>query len=103
MVPAGGSFEFGPFRLDTPRHLLLRGDTVVPLTPRAYDLLVTLVTRGGSLVTKSELMATVWQDTAVEENNLNQVVSVLRKALGDGRNGSRYIETVPRLGYRFVG
>ena len=102
MAPAGGSYQFGPFRLDTRRHVLLRGDKVISLTPRAYDLLVALVARSGSLVSKSELMTTVWRDTAVEENNLNQAISAVRKALGDGRNGARYIETVPRLGYRFT-
>lgn len=103
MDPAGGGwYEFGPFRLDPGRHLLLRGGDAIPLTPKAYEILLALVTRSGALLTKQQLMAAVWGDIAVEENNLNQGISALRKALDDGQNGGRYIETVPRLGYRFV-
>lgn len=102
MNPDAGSYQFGPFQLDPRRHTLLRDGVEVRLTPRAYDLLLTLVTRSGSLVTKRELMTAVWGEIVVEENNLNQAVSALRRALGDAPNSACYIETVPRLGYRFV-
>lgn len=102
MATAGGTYTFGEFRLDTRRHQLLRGGEVVPLTPRAFDLLLALVTGNGSLLTKQQLMARVWGDAVVEENNLNQTISALRKALEEGKGGRRLIETVPRLGYRFV-
>jgi TolB-like protein/DNA-binding winged helix-turn-helix (wHTH) protein/Flp pilus assembly protein TadD len=73
------------------------------LPPRAFDTLLVLVENNGRLLEKDALMRTVWGDTVVEENNLSQVVYLLRKALRDGEDGSRYIETVPKRGYRFVG
>ncbi|HEV3307321.1 MAG TPA: winged helix-turn-helix domain-containing protein [Candidatus Sulfotelmatobacter sp.] len=72
------------------------------LPPRAFDTLLVLVESSGRLLEKDTLMRTVWGDTVVEENNLSQVVYLLRKALRDGEDGSRYIETVPKRGYRFV-
>jgi DNA-binding winged helix-turn-helix (wHTH) protein/TolB-like protein/Flp pilus assembly protein TadD len=95
-------YEFGPFRLDTAEHLLLRGGEAVPLTPKAFDLLLALVERHGHLLEKDELLKRVWPDTFVEESNLSSNISQLRKALGDGESGQRYIETVPKHGYRFV-
>jgi TolB-like protein/DNA-binding winged helix-turn-helix (wHTH) protein/Tfp pilus assembly protein PilF len=95
-------YEFGPFRLDAAEHLLLRDGEAVPLTPKAFDLLLALVERHGHLVEKDELMKKVWPDTFVEETNLTSNISQLRKALGDGENGERYIETAPKRGYRFV-
>ncbi len=95
-------YEFGPFRLDTAERLLLRVVEVVPLTPKAFDLLLVLVERHGHLVEKEELMKTVWPDSFVEEANLSYTVSAIRKALGNGAEGQRYIETVPKRGYRFV-
>jgi TolB-like protein/DNA-binding winged helix-turn-helix (wHTH) protein/Tfp pilus assembly protein PilF len=95
-------YEFGPFRLDAAEHLLLRGGEAVPLTPKAFDLLLALVERHGHLLEKDELLKTVWPDTFVEEANLSSNVSLIRKALGDGENGQRYIETAPKRGYRFV-
>src|SRR5215831_7609243 len=95
-------YEFGPFRLDAAEHLLLRDGEAVPLTPKAFDLLLALVERHGHLLEKDELLRTVWPDTFVEEANLASNISQLRKALGDGENGQRYIETAPKRGYRFV-
>jgi eukaryotic-like serine/threonine-protein kinase len=94
--------EFGSFRLDPSERLLLRGDQPVPLTPKAFDLLVYLVDHPGRLVGKQELMDALWPSTCVEETNLTFTMSVLRKALGDGQNGGRFIQTVPTRGYRFV-
>ena len=96
-------FEFGPFRLDTAERHLLRDGEPVTIPPKAFDTLLVLVENRGHAVKKDELIAAVWPDTFVEENNLTQYVSVLRKALGEGAGGERYIETVPRWGYRFVG
>ena len=95
-------FEFGPFQLDPMNHLLLRLGEPVSLPPKAFDTLLLLVQRRGALLEREELLKTVWPDTFVEENNLTHYISMLRKALGDGENGDGFIETVPKLGYRFV-
>src|ERR671929_2263510 len=96
-------YEFGDFRLDASRRLLLRAEgKVVPLTPKVFDTLLYLVERGGAVVDKDELMRVVWPDTVVEENNLNQNVSALCRVLGESRGEHRYILTVPGRGYRFV-
>jgi Tol biopolymer transport system component/DNA-binding winged helix-turn-helix (wHTH) protein len=95
-------YEFGPFRLDAGEHLLLRDGAAVPLTPKALDLLLALVERHGHLQEKEELFKAVWPDTIVEESNLSSHIAVIRKALGEGGNGARYIETVPKRGYRFA-
>src|SRR5262252_904840 len=95
-------YEFGEFRLDPAERLLLRDEKPVPLTPKAFETLLVLIGHRGHLVEKDELMKQVWADAAVEEANLARNIWTLRKALGDGENGHRYIETVPKLGYRFV-
>ncbi len=95
-------YEFGPFVLDPGERLVRHGGVRMDLPPRAFDTLLVLVENGGRLLEKEALMRTVWRDTAVEENNLSQVVYLLRKALRDGEDGARYIETVPKRGYRFV-
>src|SRR5262245_11830862 len=95
-------YEFGPYQLDGAERLLLRDGEVVPLQPKVFDLLVVMVERHGRLVEKDELMKAIWPDTVVEEVNLANNISILRKALGDGGNGHRYIETAPKRGYRFV-
>ncbi len=79
-----------------------RGVTV-PLTPKAIDLLLVLVDQPGRLLDKETLLKTVWPDSFVEENNLADNIFKLRRVLGDGDNGPRFIETVPKRGYRFVG
>src|SRR6185312_2069426 len=73
------------------------------LRTKVFDTLRVLVEHSGRLLTKDELMHTIWPDTVVEENNLNHNISVLRRALGEQATGQSYIETVPRVGYRFVG
>src|SRR5262247_2872673 len=95
-------YEFGSFRLDAAERLLLREGAIVPLTPKTFDLLLALVERHGRLVDKEELFQTVWPDTIVEESNLSSNIALIRKALGDGENGLKFIETVPKRGYRFV-
>ena len=95
-------FEFGPFRLNPAERLLLRHQVQVRLPPKAFDALVVLVENRGHLLEKDELLRKVWPDTFVEESNLAQHISVLRKTLQDGEDGSRYIETVPTRGYRFI-
>jgi predicted ATPase/DNA-binding winged helix-turn-helix (wHTH) protein len=96
------TFAFGPFRLLPARQLLLEGDRPVRLGSRALDLLATLVERAGDLVTKDELIARVWPGLHVEEGNLRVHVAAVRRALGDGQAGSRYLANVPGRGYRFV-
>jgi DNA-binding winged helix-turn-helix (wHTH) protein/Tfp pilus assembly protein PilF len=96
-------YEFGDFRLDAvKRQLLRRGGQTVPLTPRVFDTLLYLVRHPGKVLGKDELMRAVWPDAVVEENNLNQNVSTLRRALGESRGENRYIVTVPGHGYRFA-
>ena len=97
-----GAYRFGPFQLDIRERRLSRGTEVIPLRLKVFDTLRVLVENAGRLVTKQELLEKVWPDTAVEENNLNHTISVLRKALGEKATGQQYIETVPRVGYRFV-
>lgn len=96
-------YEFGPFRLEVNEHRLMRGDTPISLTGKAFSTLRVLVERHGTLVSKQELMSAVWPGTAVEENNVDRNISALRKALGGQDDGRSFIETVPRVGYRFVG
>jgi TolB-like protein/DNA-binding winged helix-turn-helix (wHTH) protein len=100
--PSKTCLEFGPYSLSAAeRELRLEGERV-QLSPRVFDTLLALASNPGRLLDKDELMRTVWPETVVEENNLNQTVCLLRKALKDGENGTRYIETVPKRGYRFV-
>ncbi|MBS1790745.1 MAG: alpha/beta fold hydrolase [Acidobacteria bacterium] len=95
-------YEFGPFRLDPAERLLARGDQLLSLTPKALDTLIALVEHSRHIVTKEELMNRVWPDIYVEETNLAQHISMLRKILGEREDGGQYIETVPKRGYRFV-
>ena len=98
----GHSYDFGRFRLKTAERVLLREGEPVPLTPKVFDILITLVENRGRVVQKDDLMKRVWPSTFVEEGNLTQNVSLLRKALGESAGGAQFIETVPRRGYRFV-
>ncbi len=95
-------YQFGPFQLDATERRLLRDGVQVPLRLKAFETLRMLVENAGRLVTKEALLRQVWPDAMVEENNINANVSILRKALGEDANGQSYIETVPRVGYRFV-
>jgi Tol biopolymer transport system component/DNA-binding winged helix-turn-helix (wHTH) protein len=95
-------YEFGPFRINTADRLLLRGNEVVPLTPKAYETLLALVESRGRVLEKEALMKTLWPNTFVEEGSLSQNVSLLRRALGESEGGQAYIQTIPRRGYRFA-
>lgn len=96
------SYEFGPFRVDPVKRLLLRDGQAVAVTSKVFDTLLALVEHHGQLLPKDELMERLWPDTVVEENNLTQQISVLRKALGERSGEHRYIVTVPGRGYSFV-
>jgi DNA-binding winged helix-turn-helix (wHTH) protein/tetratricopeptide (TPR) repeat protein len=95
-------YEFGPYRIDPGRNLLLRGDQTVPLTSKAFETLLILVEHGDQEVSKDELMKTLWPDTFVEEANLTKHISMVRKALGETAQDHRYILTLPGRGYRFA-
>src|ERR1044071_7107130 len=95
-------YAFGAFRLDAGERVLLDERGVVPLTPKAFDTLLVLVENSGHVIGKEELMRRVWPDSFVEENNLAQNISMLRKALGEDGGVQKYIETVPKRGYRFA-
>ncbi len=95
-------YQFGEFRLEVGKRLLLRRGEPVPLTPRVFETLVHLVRHHGKVVAKDDLMRAVWPDTVVEENNLSQSISALRKILGESRGENRYIATVPGRGYHFI-
>jgi len=95
-------YEFGPFRVDANREILLRDGDPVPLTPKAFQILLVLIRRGQEVVTKEDLMQTVWPDTFVEEANLSRNIFLLRKALGESPQDHRYIVTVPGRGYRLA-
>lgn len=95
-------FQFGPYRLDPDRRLLLRENKAVPVQPKAFDILLVLCQNSEKVVPKEELLNKVWPDTFVEESNLAQNIFVLRKTLGDMVDEKRYIITVPGRGYRFA-
>src|SRR5581483_8489426 len=102
-TPSAPIYGFAEFRLHIGKRLLTgRDGTPIPLTPKAYDTLAYLVEHAGVVVNKDELMRAIWPDTAVEENNLNQNISLLRRALGEGRGDQRYIATVPGRSYQFI-
>lgn len=100
---SSSAYEFGDFSLDAERRLLTRRDgTLVPLTSKVFDTLLCLLRQSGQVVTKEALMAKIWPDTIVEENNLTQNISALRRIFGETPGTHRYIVTVPGRGYRFV-
>jgi DNA-binding winged helix-turn-helix (wHTH) protein len=101
-LSAERTFRFGSFRLIPSQRLLLDSETQVRLGSRALDVLIALLERPGELVSKEELITRVWGSTNVVEGNLKFQVAALRRALGDGRDGRRYLATSPRQGYRFV-
>ncbi len=95
-------YEFGPFRMDASRRLLERDGEAVVLSPKAFDTLLLLIAERGRVLDKQEVLRAIWPDTVVEENNLNQSISSLRRVLGDSRGESRFIATIPGRGYCFT-
>jgi DNA-binding winged helix-turn-helix (wHTH) protein/tetratricopeptide (TPR) repeat protein len=95
-------FEFGSFRLEGRERRLRKGAASIALQPKVFDMLLLLVENAGHVLTKDDLMASLWGDTAVEEGNLAKNVWLIRRALGEAEGENRYIETVPKAGYRFV-
>ncbi len=95
-------YEFGPFRVDPEKELLLREDQTVPIAPKAFQVLLVLIRHSKEVVTKDDLLKTIWPDTFVEEANLSRNIFLLRKALGESPQDRQYIVTVPGRGYRFV-
>src|SRR5215475_11917439 len=100
---AGMHYKFGPFQFDPHTRLLYRADERIALTPKAADLLLVLLQHDRQLLGKDELLRLVWPDTFVEDGNLSKHIFFLRKTLGETEEGTAYIETVPKRGYRFVG
>ena len=101
-LPAKRFYLFDKFRVDAAERIVFKEDREVPLTPKVFDTLLVLLENSSHVLTKKELMQQVWPDSFVEENNLAQNISILRKALGKGNEGEDYIQTVPKRGYRFV-
>jgi eukaryotic-like serine/threonine-protein kinase len=95
-------YEFGPFQVDPARETLLKAGVAVPLTPKTFQILLVLVRHGQELVSKDDLMKTVWPDTFVEEANLSRNIFMLRKAMGETAQDHRYIVTIPGRGYRLT-
>src|ERR1051325_6735957 len=95
-------FEFDNFLLDAQQRIVFRDGQPLELTPKVFDILFELIESGGRVVEKKELMESVWPDSFVEESNLTQHISTLRKKLGQDASQQRYILTVPGRGYRFV-
>lgn len=95
-------YAFGPFKLDVRQRVLLRDGLPLPLTLKSVEILLALVENGTRILEKDDLMKRVWPDTFVEEANLTQHISLLRKTLGENPQAPRFIETVPRRGYRFI-
>jgi DNA-binding winged helix-turn-helix (wHTH) protein len=95
-------YEFDSFRVDAGKRLLWNGGEPQAVTPKVFDTLVCLVKNAGETISKDDLMAAIWPDTVVEENNLNKNISALRQLLGEKPGEHRFIATVPGKGYRFV-
>ena len=101
-MPEPDFYQFDKFEIDTRRRLLTLSGKPVPLKPRVFDTLLYLASNQGRVLEKDELMRAIWPDTSVEENNLNQHISALRRVFGEQRGENRYIVTVPGRGYKFV-
>src|SRR5215813_9806266 len=95
------AFCFGQFRLDAGERTLFDGVRSISLAPKVFDTLLLLVENQGKVLSKERMLREIWEDSFVEENNLAQNISLIRKTLGETKN-SRFIETVPKFGYRFV-
>src|SRR5450432_2123849 len=102
LLPVNTLYRFGQFALDSRKRTVSRADSPVSLTPKAFDVLLFLAQNPNRLVTKEELLQAVWGDTFVEEGNLTQYISHLRKALGDNSEDTRLIVTIARKGYQFT-
>jgi DNA-binding winged helix-turn-helix (wHTH) protein len=96
-------YEFGHFSIDEAERVLLRAGEPLPLTAKVFDILLLLIENRGHVVEKDRLMKEIWPNAFVEEGNLTQNISVLRKVLSEGEDSHQYIQTIPRRGYRFVG
>ena len=101
-APPAHVYEFGDFRLDAEKRLLWREDAPVPLTSRVFETLLYMVEHHDTVLDKERLMEAVWPDSIVEENNLTQNISTLRRVFGETPGSHRFIVTVPGRGYRFV-
>src|SRR5947207_15505423 len=101
-APSARVYEFGDFRLDAGKRLLWRADTQVPLTPRVFETLLYLVEHHDTVLDKERLMEAVWPDSIVEENNLTQNISSLRRVFVENPDSIHILLTVPGRGYRFV-
>src|SRR5262249_11247695 len=101
-TPDNNLYEFEPFLLDAGNRILLKEGVTVRLTPKAFDTLLVLVQHAMQVVEKEQLLRDVWPETFVEEGSLSRNIHELRKALGDDSSEPRYIETIPRRGYRFI-
>ncbi|HSB29537.1 MAG TPA: transcriptional regulator, partial [Pyrinomonadaceae bacterium] len=95
-------YEFENFRLDPKEKILFRDDQPVPLTPKVFETLQIFVEHAGRLLEKDDLMRKIWEDRFVEESNLTFNIKMLRRTLNDDAHQPRFIETVPRRGYRFI-
>jgi len=91
-------YEFGPFRVDSEKQILLRDGKSIPLQPKTFQILLVLIRHSQEVVTKDDLMKAVWPDTFVEEANLSRNIFMLRKALGESPQDHQYILTVPGRG-----
>src|ERR1700754_4572493 len=101
-APGAIRLRFGPFELNVAEHCLRKANQVVPLGGRAYDILIALLEKAGKVVTKAELIAKAWPDVTVGEGSLRVHLSALRKALGDGQFGNKYIANLQGEGYSFI-
>jgi DNA-binding winged helix-turn-helix (wHTH) protein len=99
---SGHIHRFSDFTIDIEQKVLLRGGKAIPIAPKVFETLLALVENHGRIVLKEELMKRLWPDTFVEESNLTFNIQQLRKSLGDNAREPRYIETIPRRGYRFI-
>jgi Tol biopolymer transport system component/DNA-binding winged helix-turn-helix (wHTH) protein len=98
----GAKYHFAEFQLDATESVLRQAGKILPLSPKAIQALELLVRNSGRVVSRSEMVEALWPDSFVEESNLTVTISMLRRVLGDNENGARFIETVPKRGYRFV-
>jgi len=98
----GAKYRFGEFQLDTTELVLRQSGKILPLAPKAVQALELLIRNAGRVVSRTEMVETLWPDCFVEESNLTVTISMLRRALGENENETIFIETVPKRGYRFV-